>query len=142
MQFIPYKQRDKLYLGDLEISFSRNPHSIITYSTKIKLDDLNFVYSSDTGYIGNCLESFAKNANLLICESTFLRGQIREGNNHLFAYEAGKIAKNANVDKLLLTHFWPSIDKQQYVDEASIYFENVEAAKEGKTLVLRRKMYE
>lgn len=123
----------------MEVSFSRNPHPLITYSTKLETDGLKLVYSSDTGYVGNCLEKFAKNANLLICESTFLRGQIRNGDNHLFAHEAGQIARSANVEKLLLTHFWPSIDKQIYVDEAREVFTNTEAAEEGKKLILRRK---
>ena len=139
LKFIPYKQKDKLKIDDLEISFTRNPHSIITYSTKLETEGIKLVYSSDTGYKGNQLEDFAKNANLLICESTFIRGQIRNGNNHLFAYEAAKIAKQANVDRLLLTHFWPSIDKQNYVDEAKEIFPNTEAEQEGKKLILRRK---
>jgi ribonuclease BN (tRNA processing enzyme) len=42
------------------------------------------------------------------------------------------IAKEAGVKKLLLTHFWPEIDKQKYVDEAKDIFENVHAAEEGK----------
>ena len=138
-EFIPYEQKDKLYFDDLEITFARNPHPLITYSTKLETEGIKLVYSSDTGYKGNCLEDFAKNANLLICESTFLRGQIRSSNNHLFAYEAAKIAEKANVDKLLLTHFWPSIDKQNYVDEAREIFLNTEAAQEGKKLILRRK---
>lgn len=139
LEFIPYKQKDKLNIDDLQISFARNPHPLITYSTKLETEEIKLVYSSDTGYKGNCLEDFALNANLLICESTFLRGQIRNGDNHLFAYEAAKIAKKANVDKLLLTHFWPSIDKQNYVDEAREIFSNTEAAHEDKKLILRRK---
>jgi len=139
LEFIPYKQNDRLYFEDLEISFAKNPHPLITYSTKLETEGIKLVYSSDTGYKGNCLEEFASNANLLICESTFLRGQIRNGDNHLFAYEAAKIAKKANVDRLLLTHFWPSIDKQNYVDEAREIFSKTEAAQEGKKLILRRK---
>lgn len=139
IQFIPYKQNDKINVDDLQISFAKNPHPLITYSTKIETEGFKLVYSSDTGYKGNCLEEFALNANLLICESTFLRGQIRNGDNHLFAYEAAKIAKKANVDRLLLTHFWPSIDKRNYVDEAREIFLNTEAAQEGKKLILRRK---
>lgn len=139
LEFIPYKQKDKLNIDDLQISFARNPHPLITYSTKLETEGVKLVYSGDTGYKGNCLEEFASNANLLICESTFLRGQIRNGDNHLFAYEAAKIAKKANVDRLLLTHFWPSIDKQNYVDEAREIFSNTEAAQEGKKLILRRK---
>ena len=139
LEFIPYKQTDKLNIDDLQITFARNPHPLITYSTKVETEEIKFVYSSDTGYKENCLEEFALNANLLICESTFLRGQVKNNDNHLFAYEAAKIAKKANVDKLVLTHFWPSIDKQNYVDEARVVFTNTEAACEGKKLILRRK---
>lgn len=139
LEFIPYKQKDKLNIEDLQISFARNPHPLITYSTKLEIDGIKLVYSSDTGYQGNCLEKFASNVNLLICEATFLKGQIKNSDNHLFAYEAAKIAKKANVDKLLLTHFWPSIDKQNYVNEAREIFSNTEAAQEGKKLILRRK---
>lgn len=139
LEFIPYKQKDKLNIEDLQISFARNPHPLITYSTKLEIDGIKLVYSSDTGYQGNCLEEFASNVNLLICEATFLKGQTRNSDNHLFAYEAAKIAKKANVDKLLLTHFWPSIDKQNYVNEAREIFSNTEAAQEGKKLILKRK---
>lgn len=137
-EIIPYDSGDMLQFDDLNVNFDENIHDILTYSTKLETKDLKFVYSSDTGYKGNSLEEFAKNANLLICESTFLRGQTRAEDFHLFAHEAGKIAKLANVEKLLLTHFWPSIDKQKYVDEAKEFFENTEAAEEGKKLVLRR----
>ena len=46
--------------------------------------------------------------------------------------------QKANVKKLLLTHFWPEIDKDEYVNEAKEIFENTEAAVEGKKIILRR----
>lgn len=139
LEFVPYKKNDKINYDELIISFQKNPHQLTTYSTKLETEGIKVVYSSDTGYKGNCLEEFAKDVNLLICESTFLKGQVKNEDNHLFAFEAGKIAKKANVDKLLLTHFWPEIDKQKYVEEAKTYFSNTEYAEEGKKLILRRK---
>lgn len=106
LEIIPYDNKSKLSFDNMELSFSKNPHQIITYSTKLETEGLKLVYSSDTGYCGNSLEKFSKDANLLICESTFLRGQIKSEDSHLFAYEAGLIAKNANAERLLLTHFW------------------------------------
>ena len=50
----------------------------------------------------------------------------------MYAHEAGMIAKNANVKKLLLTHFYPTIDKKLYVNEAKEIFNNTEAAIESK----------
>ena len=138
LEFISYEESDHFMFDDLNVSFCRNPHPVITYSTKLENSKVKLVYSSDTGFEKNCLESFAKNANMLICETTFLKGQNKSVDNHLYAYEAGIIARNANVDKLLLMHFWPSIDKSEYVDEASEYFNNVEAACENKKYVLRR----
>ena len=138
IELIPYKENDKINIDDLNISFKKNPHQIITYSTKIQTKNNTIVYSSDTGFKNNTLEKFSKNANLLICESTFLKGQMRMEDYHLYAHEAGKIAASANVEKLLLTHFWPTIPKEQYVEEAKEYFENIEPAIEGKKLILRR----
>lgn len=138
LKMIPYQQAQKLTFDDLTITFMRNPHPLITYSIKLETDKLKIVYSSDTGYEKSNLASFAKDANLFICESTFLRGQAKERDDHLYAYEAGLLAQKASVEKLLLTHFWPDADKQQYVEEAKEVFPNTEAAEEGKKLVLKR----
>ena len=75
--------------------------------------------------------------DLLISESTFLKGQSCT-NGHMYAYQAGILAKEAGVKQLMLTHFWPEINKEEYVNEAREYFENVIAANEGEKLVLRK----
>ena len=140
LEFNTYRGNNEVRIlhENIIITFCKNPHDLNTYSTKIESGDFKIVYSADTGYEHNTLTNFSKDADLLICESTFLKGQTRLGNNHLYAYEAGKIAKLANVKKLLLTHFWPEIEKEKYVAEAKVYFENTEAAIEGKKLILRR----
>jgi len=142
LDFITYQNnfryQETINHGNMEITFCKNCHNLITYSTKIKINNLIIVYSADTGYYNNSLKAFSKDADLLICESTFIRGQTRNNNNHLYAYEAGKIAKDANVKKLLLTHFWPELDKELYVKEAKEFFKNTEAAQEGKKLILRK----
>ena len=138
MEFIPYRVHKKIVYDGLNVSFSRNPHQLITHSIKLESSDVTWVYSGDTGFKENTLEDFSQNANLLICEATFLKSQQKLEYFHLYASEAGIIARNANVGKLLLTHFWPSIDKELYVNEAKEYFKNTEAAIEGKKLILRR----
>ena len=136
-EYILYDGNTKLLFEDMMVCFARNPHPLITYSTKLDNGRVKVVYSSDTGFDNNSLMEFAKNATLLICESTFLEGQKGKEDNHLTAYEAGVIAKEANVDKLLLTHFWPSIDKEEYVKEARRVFDSTLSAKEGIKLVLK-----
>ena len=122
---------------DLEIIAQIVNHPITTYAYRMNTDIGSIVYSADTGTKNN-LEEFAYKSDLFICESTFLKGQIRKENNHLYAHEAAAIAKLANVKKLLLTHFWPELDKELYVKEAKAIFENTEAAYEGKVLKIRK----
>lgn len=132
LEFIPYSEEDIITHGSMKVTFKKNPHQIITYSAKVTNNNTTIVYSSDTGFDENCLVEFAKGVDLLICESTFLRGQNKNNNNHLYAHEASMIAKLAEAKKLLLTHFYPTIDKNLYVKEAKELFENTEAAIEGK----------
>lgn len=136
-EFINYDEKSKIKHGNMIITSSKNPHDVKCYSTKIDNGKSSVVYSGDTGFIGNSLETFSKDADLLICESTFLKGQPKKGNNHLYAYEAGLIANGANVKELMLTHFWPDIDKQSYVDEAKEeYYGPVRASEEGEVIKL------
>jgi len=138
LEVIDYNQSLKIKHGMFDISFSKNPHPITTYCIKITNGTNTIVYSSDTGYYRNCLEKFAENADVLICESSFLKGQIRNNDYHLFAHEAAKIARDAKVKQLVLTHFWPEIEKERYVDEAKVIFKNTIPAEEGKKLLLKR----
>ena len=136
--FIPYDVNSKIYHGDMEVDFACNPHPLVTYSARIKCNNGLIVYSSDTGYSNNKLVPFGNNADLLICESSFLKEQYKKSDSHLYAYEAALIAKNANVKQLMLTHFWPEIDGDEYVREAKEIFDNTIKAEEGKKLVLKK----
>lgn len=130
---------DNLNLANdnVEITSIKVPHNITSNAIKFDTDIGKIVYSGDTGTKNN-LRDFAKYADLLICESTFLQGQVRLNNTHLYASDAGKIARDAKVDKLLLTHFWPHINKNIYVNEAKAYFCNTDYAEEEKRLVLKK----
>lgn len=139
LEFVPYSDSTSINTNDIGISFCKNPHPVTTFSVKIKYKDKTLVYSSDTGYKNNCLTEFARSADLLICESTFLKYQ-KNSDNHLSAYEAGLIAKEAGVSQLLLTHFWPEIDGNVYLDEAKNIFENVMAAEEEKVIKIGGKI--
>lgn len=134
-----YNSNSVIKIDDLTISFAYNPHNITSNSIKVSDGKVSIVYSGDTGYKYNSLEKFAAGSNLLICESTFLRGQSKgEKDYHLYAHEAAKIASIAKTEQLMLTHFWPEIDKQKYVDEAIPIFPNTFAAEEGMVLKFKK----
>lgn len=135
--------------GDMKLSFFETYHDPLrkriidtsylkTYSIKIESNGKTLVYTSDTEYDDNFIK-FCRGADLLISEASFLKGQNRTP-GHMYAWEAGMLAREAKVKKLMLTHFWPELPKELYVNEAKEYFENTVAAEEGKKLVLKRKV--
>lgn len=68
------------------------------------LKEVTFVYSSDTKPCESLIR-FARGADLLIHECTFLEGEeAAVGSNHTTARQAGRIAAEANVKKLALVH--------------------------------------
>ena len=128
-------------VDDLNVSFKdNNSHSIESFMVKLQNKDFKIVYTSDVGITNfNALIDFCKDADLLICESSFLKKHNSNSKVHLTAYDASILAKESNSKKLLLTHFWPEEDKNSYLNEAMQNFQNVEASHENKKLVLERR---
>lgn len=86
---------------------------IIFLGKKIKVKDATYIKKGkkisivmDTGLTNNCYK-IAKDADLLICESTYgsdLKDKARK-HYHLTSEQAAMIAKKSNVKNLVLTHF-------------------------------------
>ena len=133
-EYISYDEKTLIEENALKISFKQNPHPVLTFSIKVEDKTKSIVYSSDTGYQNNSLESFSKDSDLLICETTFLKNQKGIEDNHLNTIEAAIIAKKAKVKRLMITHTWPEIDKKLYQKEVKEIFKNTIIAQEGKVL--------
>ena len=87
------------------ISVDHNPESIAFRISS--LEGKTVVYSGDTDFSTNLI-TLAQDADVLICESAFPDQHKVQG--HLTPSLAGSIAKQANVRKLVLTHFYPECD--------------------------------
>ncbi|RME55364.1 ribonuclease Z [Candidatus Woesearchaeota archaeon] len=90
------------------------------------------VFINDTAFCEDCVKA-AKGADLLICESTFDESFEEKAKDymHLTSTQAARIAKLANVKKLILTHFsqrYKSVLKLK--NQAKKIFKNVETAKD------------
>lgn len=72
--------------------------------------------------------SFIENSDLFICEGTYGKNEDLEKaikNKHMVFAEAAKLAKEANVKELLLTHFGGAMENpMEYIDSAKDIFEN------------------
>lgn len=128
------------YIDDLKITFEDNQsHIIESYMIKLQNKDFKIIYTSDIGTTNfDKLVDFCKDADLIICESSFLQKHNTNSKTHMTAYDAGILASKSNAKKLLLTHFWPEEEKELYLKEALQTFSNVEVAKENKKLVLKK----
>ncbi|HSK71645.1 MAG TPA: ribonuclease Z [Pyrinomonadaceae bacterium] len=83
-----------------------------------------------------CLNAFrlAKEADLLVCESTFLQTETAEAisHGHLTAAQAARIAQDSGVNLLVLTHFSQRYQNiQDFLLEAQEIHPNVVAVKDG-----------
>ncbi|WP_414838009.1 ribonuclease Z [Candidatus Nanosalina sp. VS9-1] len=91
------------------------------------------VYSGDTEKCDNLIDN-AENADLLIHESTCLHEMIEERHGHTSALQAGEIAEEADVEKLVLTHFSRRYrnSERKLLEEASEKFGETELGEDGK----------
>ncbi len=84
--------------------------------------------------------SHAADADLFICEGMY--GEDDKQNKalehkHMTFFEAAKLAKEANVKELWLTHYSPSLIRpEEYIPKTRKIFPEVYAGKDGKTVVL------
>ena len=133
-------EKSNISIGNIDISFCQTDHPVETYAVKLSNGDRTIVYTSDISFSWkDKLVEFAKNADLLICESSLLTSYgFPEINSHLTAKQAGIIAKEAGVNGLMLTHFWPEELPKKYVEEAKSIFPKTLAAHEGQIINLPR----
>lgn len=88
----------------------------------------------DTKYCKSAV-NLARDAKLLLCESTYLdeHRDLAFNHNHLTARQAAEMAKEANAKQLILTHFSARYrDLDPFVKEAAKVFPNVDVADDFK----------
>ena len=100
---------------------------------------IKLTYCTDTRPVESLIEN-AKNADLLICEGMYgEKDKIAKAveNKHMTFYEAAKVAKEADVQELWLTHYSPSLLKPSiYMKDVKKIFENAYAAKDSRSCTL------
>jgi len=103
------KGKDSIDFGDFTVKSIPVEHNDESIAYRITgSDGRSVVYSGDTDFSDN-LVTLAKNADILICESA-LPDELKV-TGHMTPSLAGRIARQANVKKLVLTHFYPECDQ-------------------------------
>ena len=120
-QIEEYDPVASITIGKLKVEFAPVKHYLPTYAVSIS-GKKKLVYSADSG-ICEELADIARGADLFLCEATrYADGDGEWG--HLRASEAVKLAKDANAQRLILTHFWPDHGYSKELELAKRSFGN------------------
>ena len=92
------------------------------------------VYSGDTGYCDEVV-SLARGADVFLCEASWTHSPDRPKDLHLSGTEAGRVAAEAGVGELLLTHIPPWTSREDVIGEAKAAFDGpVRAVVDGEVI--------
>ncbi|MEX0974891.1 MAG: MBL fold metallo-hydrolase [Bacillota bacterium] len=127
----------QLQLGGLTVSFFAGKHALPCYAVRIEGPDGVVAYSGDSRPSDSQVKA-ASRADLFLCEASAIeRDAAIAAAGHLTARQAGEVARQAGVKKLLLTHLWPSYDEGQLLEECREVFPDAEIACERSTYRVR-----
>lgn len=118
-------------IGPFEVTVRRMNHPVETYGVRIEHGGGALAYSADTGACDELVE-LATDADVLLCEASFLDEAGNVPNLHLSGREAGEHATAAGARRLLLTHLVAWHDQERVLAEARAAYDGpLEAVKPG-----------
>lgn len=114
---------------------ARTDHPVETLAVRLDHADRSLVFSADTGS-GWSPATLGDGIDLLLCEAS-LADRDEDQAPHLTGRQAGVLAAEADVARLVLTHIVPGVDPEQQRRDASAAFDGpVELAKPGATYAI------
>ena len=123
----------EMTIGDIKVSFFKVEHPYPGCAVRFEYPDGKvFTYSGDTRPCRG-LYSAAKGADLFLCEASALEEDAEFASaGHMTAVQAGEVAREAGVKRLLLTHIWPFYDERRLLAECRTSFDACELVGEGR----------
>lgn len=120
-------------VGAMDFAASRTQHQDPTLAIRVEVDGRSLAYSADTGP-GWSLSAFGAPVDLALVEASYLADGEAMGLDHLSGRQAGAMARAAGARRLVLTHVWPTVDRDAVRAEAeTTYGAPVEVATIGAT---------
>jgi ribonuclease BN (tRNA processing enzyme) len=107
-------------VGALEARFGATDHGTPTLAVRLEHEGSTLAYSADSGP-GWSVEQFGPGLGAFLCEATYTEegeGSLR----HLSGRQAGSMARQAGVGRLILTHRWPTVSADDVRREAELAF--------------------
>ncbi len=109
-----------LSIGSLRARFVATDHGPPTLAVRLDHEGATLAYSADSGP-GWSVQELGPAIGTFLCEATYTRES--EGTlQHLSGSEAGAMAREAGVARLILTHRWPTVSADAVRHEAETAF--------------------
>lgn len=122
-------------VGPFTITPTKVAHPVPAYAIRVEADDRVLTYSGDTAACDGLVEA-AKDADVFLCEASFLEGEDNPPGIHLTGLEAARIASSAGVGRLLLTHVPPWFAAERVLADAGDTFPGAELVQAGQQYLI------
>ncbi len=138
---------DAFHIKGLKVKELKEKGSLFVDDREVLLEDVSWVRKGDSVAVvidtRNCQSALdiSRNAKILICESTYMdeHKDLAYEHYHLTAKQAATLAKNAGVQKLILTHFSARYQNLRDMEaEAKSVFSNTVMAEDLKVIPFER----
>jgi ribonuclease BN (tRNA processing enzyme) len=116
-EFYPVSGPTRVGIGPFDIELGRVNHPIETYGMRFTAGGRTLAYSADSG-VSDDLVKLARQADVFLCEASYLEGEDNPPDIHLTGKQAAEHAGRADVGRLLLTHLVPWGDASRTLAEA------------------------
>lgn len=130
-------------VGPFSIGVESVPHSVPAFAMRIEgPSDLPARARAVIAYSGDCapsvgLAAIVRDAEVFLCEASFLEGAGAPPGVHLTAADAGRAAAASGCGRLVLTHLPPWADPAAALAEAGTHYTGrLEVASQGMRIVL------
>jgi ribonuclease BN (tRNA processing enzyme) len=125
-----------LSAGPFTITFLKTDHPVPCYAMRIEADGKTIIYTGDGSYKAELI-NFCNQADLLLCECNFYGNQDGKQAGHMTSIEAGRLAQQAQVKQLCLTHLPHYGNTSDLFSEASAEYTGIiKLAEEFLTITL------
>jgi len=101
---------DDLEIGNLNFKFARVDHGPVTFAMRVDCGKRTFAYTADTGPDWSMTE-LGHRIDVAFVEAAFREDEEGAPSLHLSPRQAAAMAKEAGVDRLVLTHLRPDHDR-------------------------------
>jgi ribonuclease BN (tRNA processing enzyme) len=117
---LPHECRYPIDLAGCSLSWAPAEHRHESIAYRLDAEDGAFVYTGDTAYTGSVVE-LARDADTLLVECSFPDDAPVPG--HLTPSGVARIASEAGVRRVILTHIYPAVDNPDLPSEVAKGYE-------------------